>query len=243
VRPRRAVRFARLIHAARLRSWRTFGPRRLRRRSELAWLPPRVTRACPGLRVRPLDRSGPAAAANPMPAPLVGCWSSPPWGEHASGGHGTADASWSTADQASSSRGRRARAASAGAGPADRSGVPLAGWWASAGDRVPQPHLAAGHAGGGLAWASHPRPSAHGSGAVDRCRRLAEGGRGPGRAHVHQLRPRPIRPPVPGVGGCAVRPPGRFAPFEGYVAFSLTAATAFAILLKHEDSERGGELA
>jgi hypothetical protein len=30
-RPRRKVRFARLIHAARPRSWRTFGPRRLRR--------------------------------------------------------------------------------------------------------------------------------------------------------------------------------------------------------------------
>jgi hypothetical protein len=33
-RPRRAVRFARLIHTARPRSWRTYGPRRLRRRSE-----------------------------------------------------------------------------------------------------------------------------------------------------------------------------------------------------------------
>jgi hypothetical protein len=31
VRPRRVVRFARLVHAARPRSWRTFGPRRLRR--------------------------------------------------------------------------------------------------------------------------------------------------------------------------------------------------------------------
>jgi hypothetical protein len=28
-RPRRKVRFARLIHAARPRSWRTYGPRRL----------------------------------------------------------------------------------------------------------------------------------------------------------------------------------------------------------------------
>jgi hypothetical protein len=36
VRPRRKVRFARLIHAARPRSWRTFGPRRLRRQSEPA---------------------------------------------------------------------------------------------------------------------------------------------------------------------------------------------------------------
>jgi hypothetical protein len=33
-RPRRKVRFARLIHAARPRSWRTYGPRRLRRQSE-----------------------------------------------------------------------------------------------------------------------------------------------------------------------------------------------------------------
>jgi hypothetical protein len=33
-RPRRVVRFARLIHAARPRSWRTFGPRRLRRHSD-----------------------------------------------------------------------------------------------------------------------------------------------------------------------------------------------------------------
>ena len=37
-RPRRVVRFARLIHAARPRSWRTCGPRRLRRQSQ----------ACPG---------------------------------------------------------------------------------------------------------------------------------------------------------------------------------------------------
>jgi hypothetical protein len=35
-RPRRAVRFARLIHSARPRSWRTFGPRRLRRPSDAA---------------------------------------------------------------------------------------------------------------------------------------------------------------------------------------------------------------
>jgi hypothetical protein len=34
VRPRRVVRFARLIHAARPRSWRTCGPRRLRRQSQ-----------------------------------------------------------------------------------------------------------------------------------------------------------------------------------------------------------------
>jgi len=34
VRPRRVVRFARLIDPARPRSWRTFGPRRLRRPSE-----------------------------------------------------------------------------------------------------------------------------------------------------------------------------------------------------------------
>jgi hypothetical protein len=33
-RPRRKVRFARLIHAARPRSWRTCGPRRLRRQFE-----------------------------------------------------------------------------------------------------------------------------------------------------------------------------------------------------------------
>jgi hypothetical protein len=40
-RPRRVVRFARLIHAARPRSWRALGPRRLRRHLGLTvgWLP------------------------------------------------------------------------------------------------------------------------------------------------------------------------------------------------------------
>jgi hypothetical protein len=37
-RPGRAVRFVRLIHAARPRSWRTCGPGRLRRQSQPPWL-------------------------------------------------------------------------------------------------------------------------------------------------------------------------------------------------------------
>jgi hypothetical protein len=41
---------------------------------------------------------------------------------------------------------------------------------AAAGDRVPQPHLAAGHPGGWAAGAAHPRPTAHGGGAVGRRR-------------------------------------------------------------------------
>jgi hypothetical protein len=34
-----------------------------------------------------------------------------------------------------------------------------------------------------------------------------------------------------------------FVLFEGYVAFSLTAATALAILLEHEQPKRGGGFA
>jgi hypothetical protein len=41
-RPRRAVRFARLIHTARPRSWRTFGLRRFGGKLSLPWLLPRV---------------------------------------------------------------------------------------------------------------------------------------------------------------------------------------------------------
>jgi hypothetical protein len=36
---------------------------------------------------------------------------------------------------------------------------------------------------------------------------------------------------------------GEVAPFEGYVAFSLTAARALAILLEHEQPKRGGGFA
>jgi integrase len=59
-------------------------------------------------------------------------------------------------DRAASPGGRRAGAAPASAGSPDRSGVPLPGRRAAAGDRVPQPHLAAGHPGGGPAGAAHP---------------------------------------------------------------------------------------
>jgi integrase len=42
----------------------------------------------------------------------------------------------------------------------------------------------------------HPRPSAYGRGAVDRGRRQSQGGRRPGRAHLGELHPEPLRPPL-----------------------------------------------
>ena len=54
------------------------------------------------------------------------------------------------------------------------------GGWAAAGPRVPGSGVAAGDQGGRAGRAAHPRPSAHGGGAVDRGRRQPQGGRRPG---------------------------------------------------------------
>jgi hypothetical protein len=59
-RPRRKERFARLIHTARPRSWRTFGPRRLRRQSQ----PALVATECVAGSLRPYG----SALADGMPS-------------------------------------------------------------------------------------------------------------------------------------------------------------------------------
>ena len=64
------------------------------------------------------------------------------------------------------------------------------------GDRVPSAGLAPGDQGGGPGRASHPRPPAHRRRALDRRRREPQGSCCPGRSHVGQLHPRPLRPPV-----------------------------------------------
>jgi len=74
-------------------------------------------------------------------------------------------------------RRRRARRAAGDAGRARGLRVRWAARWRAARVGVPQPLLAPGGEGGRPGWAAHPRPSAHGGGAVDRGRRQPQGGR------------------------------------------------------------------
>jgi integrase len=73
----------------------------------------------------------------------------------------------------------------------------------AAGDGLPSASLAAGDQGGGPGGAAHPRPATHRRGALDRRRCEPQGGCRPGRSHVGQLHPRPLRPPVSGLLGHA----------------------------------------
>jgi Phage integrase, N-terminal SAM-like domain len=88
--------------------------------------------------------------------------------------------------------------------------VARCGWPVSAiaSGRFPPSHLAAGDQGGRTGGAAHPRPAAHGGGPVDRRRGKSQGGRRPGRPHLGQLHPGPLRPPLSGRRSGAPGPPG-----------------------------------
>jgi hypothetical protein len=64
----------------------------------------------------------------------------------------------------------------------------------ASGDRIPGSRVAAGDPGGRPGRAAHPRPSPYRRRPVDRGRGQPQGGRGPGRARLGELHPRPVRP-------------------------------------------------